>query len=66
MGCLDCRVGLSHRLWKPSRRPAAAFGEYLRKEVTEGMDVGQKVPEGTAKETDGRKEVGTLGNPFRA
>lgn len=44
----------------------AAFGEYLRKEVTEGMDVGQKVPEGTAKETDGRKEVGTLGNPFRA
>lgn len=46
---------------KPSRRLVAAFRECLRKVVTEGTDIGQKVPEGTAQEADGRKEMETLG-----
>lgn len=46
---------------KPSKRPVAASRECLRKVVTKGMDIGQKVPEDTAKEADGRKEMGGLG-----
>lgn len=46
---------------KASRRPVAVFRECLRKVVTEGTDTGQKVPEGTAQEADGRKETGDFG-----